>query len=72
MEIEVISEDVLFVTLSEHPHLGEEFVTLNENVVVRGGCDVIIDFSKVKIVSSFSMGSLITLRELRTFSVSQS
>ena len=64
MGIEVISDDVIFVTLSEYPHLSEDFVTVNENVTERGGCDVIIDFSKVKIMSSFSIGSLITLREL--------
>ena len=65
MGIQNFSEDVLFVDLpSEELQMGDEFKSLNEIVSTRSDCDVVIDFSKVEIVTSSNISNLLALRAL--------
>lgn len=64
MGIEAISKDVLVVTLSELPHSSDEFVAINEAVAEKGGCDLVVDFSSVNIMTSSSISDLLKLRQL--------
>jgi anti-anti-sigma factor len=64
MGIQNFSEDVLVVTLPKHPHLSNELESINEIAGNSSGYDVVIDFSKVKILTSASVCSLMELREL--------
>lgn len=64
MGIQNFSEDVLFVTLPKQPHLSNELERINEITSNSPSHDVVIDFSKVKILTSASICSLMILREL--------
>ena len=65
MGIENYSKDVLFVDLpSEELEIADELKKLNETVNKKPDCDVIIDFSRVEIVSSSSISNLLILRGL--------
>jgi len=65
MGIQNFSEDVLFVDLPlREPQIGDELKNLNEIVSTRSECDVVIDFSKVEIVTSSDISNLLTLRAL--------
>ncbi len=63
MSIQNFLEDVLLVTLPEEPHLGNELETLNE--IAGEGCrrDVIIDFSRVEVLTSESICALMILEK---------
>jgi len=64
MGIQNLSEDALFVTLPKQPHMSNELERINEIVSNSTGHDVVIDFSKVKILTSASVCNLMILREL--------
>ena len=64
MEIRNLSEDVLFVTLPKEPQLGDELKTVNEIVSNRCDYDVVIDFSRVEILTSVSISNLMILNKL--------
>jgi anti-anti-sigma factor len=65
MGIQNLSEDVLFVDLPlENLQIGNELKNLNEAVVTKEDCDVVIDFSKVEIITSSDISNLLTLRTL--------
>jgi anti-anti-sigma regulatory factor len=64
MGIESLSEDVLLVVLPEEPYLSYELETVNEIVRGRRDCDVIVDFSGVRILTSESVCSLMLLNRL--------
>jgi anti-anti-sigma regulatory factor len=65
MGIQNFSEDVLFVDLPlREPQIGDELKNLNEIVSTRSECDVVIDFSRVEIVTSSDISNLLTLRAL--------
>jgi len=65
MGIQNFSEDVLVVDLpSKEPHIGNELKNLNEVVITRSDCDVVVDFSRVEIVTSSDLSNLLTLRAL--------
>lgn len=66
MGIQNLSEDVLFVTLPQHPHLSHELESINEIASNSDGHDVVVDFSKVKILTSASVCSLMILRQLQS------
>lgn len=61
MSIQNFLEDVLLVTLPAEPHLGNELETLNE--IAGEGCrrDVIVDFSRVEMLTSESICALMIL-----------
>jgi anti-anti-sigma factor len=64
MGIQNLSEDVLYVTLPKQPHLSHELESINEIAGNSPSHDVVIDFSKVKILTSASICSLMILKEL--------
>jgi anti-anti-sigma factor len=64
MGIHNFIEDVLCVTLPQHPHLSDELERINGIAGYSPAHDVVIDFSKVKILTSASISSLLELREL--------
>lgn len=65
MGIQNFSEDVLLVDLpSKEPQIGNELKNLNEAVVTRSDCDVVIDFFRVEIITSSSISNLMILRKL--------
>ena len=64
MGIQDMSEDVLLVSLpAEEPQIAEELKRVNEVVTERGGCNVIVDFSGVEIITSSSVSNLIILHK---------
>ena len=65
MGIQNFSEDVLFVDLPfKEPQIGNELKNINEIVSTSGDCDVVIDFFRVEIINSSSIGNLMILRKL--------
>jgi len=65
MDIRDLSENILLVEASPEPALNAELGKTIDAVRERGnGCDVIIDFSHVDIVTSSSLSKLLKLRKL--------
>jgi anti-anti-sigma factor len=64
MGIQDISENVILADVAPEPSLNEELRNVTETVRERGDCDVIIDFSKIDIVTSSSLSKLLKLRKL--------
>ncbi len=65
MGIQNFSEDVLLVDLPiKEPQIGDELKNLNEIISARSDCDVVVDFSKVEIVTSSNISNLMALRML--------
>jgi anti-anti-sigma factor len=65
MGIQNFSEDALLVDLPfEEPQIGNELKNLNEIVSARHDCDVVVDFSKVEIITSSDISNLLALRVL--------
>ncbi len=64
MGIQNFSEDVLYVTLPKQPHLSNELERINEIAGNSPAYDVVVDFSKVKILTSASVCNLMILKEL--------
>lgn len=63
MNIEYLSEHVCFVVVSKEPILRQELEELNEAVGHRGNHDVVLDFTRVEIITSSSMSNLLILQE---------
>ena len=66
MGIQNWSEDIVLVDLSAEPKIGDELKTVAEIARGRGDCDVILDFSRVDIITSSSLSKLLRLRRLLT------
>ena len=64
MGIQNLSEDVILVVLPEEPHLSYELETISEIAGKRSACDVIVDFSRVEMLTSESVCSLMILNKL--------
>jgi anti-anti-sigma factor len=65
MGIQNLSEDVILVELPfKEPQIADELKSVNEIASNKPDLDVIIDFSKVEIITSSSIGNLIILRNL--------
>ena len=64
MGIENWSEDIVLVDLPPEPQIGDELKTVSEVVQNRGGCDVILDFSRIDVVTTSSLSKLLKLRKL--------
>jgi anti-anti-sigma factor len=65
MTIQNFSENVLFVDLSaKEPQIGNQLKDLNETVLSKSDCDVVIDFFRVEIINSSSLGNLMILHNL--------
>jgi anti-anti-sigma regulatory factor len=56
-----ICEGVLSVSLPPEPQLAHELAAVNQIVSQKGGLDVILDFTRVEIVTSCSMANLVML-----------
>jgi len=59
-----LSENIVLVVLPEEPELNQELKNFNEAVSKGTDYDVIISFSRVEIVTSSSLSTLIALRGL--------
>ena len=64
MGIQNWSEDIVLVDLPTEPEMGEELNTVTQMVRDRGDCEVVVDFSKVDIVTSSSLSKLLRLKKL--------
>ena len=64
MSIQNWSENILLVDLPEEPEIADELKEVVEMVRDRGDCDVVIDFSRVDIITSSSLSALLKLRKL--------
>ena len=64
MGIQNWSEEIVLVDLPPEPDMGDELKTVTELVRDRGDCDVVVDFSKIDIVTSSSLSKLLKLRKL--------
>lgn len=64
MGIQNWSEDIVLVDLPQEPQMADELKTVTEIVRDRGDCEVVVDFSKVDIVTSSSISKLLRLRKL--------
>jgi anti-anti-sigma factor len=64
MGIQNWSEEIVLVDLPPEPEMGDELATVTGTVRDRGDCDVVIDFSKVDIITSSSLSKLLKLRKL--------
>jgi anti-anti-sigma factor len=64
MGIQNWSEEIVLVDLPAEPEMGEELKTVTQIVRDRGDCEVVIDFSKVDIVTSSSLSKLLRLKKL--------
>jgi anti-anti-sigma factor len=64
MGIQNWSDEIILVDLPQEPEIGDELNAVTEMVRDRGDCDVVIDFSRVDIVTSSSLSKLLKLRKL--------
>ena len=64
MGIQNFSEDVLLITLPEQPQHGEEIDIVNKLLSDSVDFDVMVDFSKVKMLTSETICSLMILDKL--------
>lgn len=64
MGIQNWSEEIVLVDLPPEPDMGDELKTVTELVRDRGDCEVVVDFSKIDIVTSSSLSKLLKLRKL--------
>ncbi len=63
MTIRNLSQDVLFITLPEEPQTAKELKVVNEMVHTKADCDVIVDFTKVEMVTSSNINNLLILHK---------
>ncbi|UCF42392.1 MAG: STAS domain-containing protein [Planctomycetota bacterium] len=63
MGIENLTEDVVYVTLPAEPELGGELDKVYKIASEKGGCNIVVDFSDVNIVTSPNLSTLLKLRK---------
>ena len=64
MSVEYLPEKVLFAVLPKEPQLRQELETINETVSNNDSYDVVIDFTRVEVLTSSSISNLVILRNL--------
>lgn len=64
MGIQNWSDEILLVDLPQEPDVQDELNSVIDTVRNRGDCDVVIDFSKVDIITSSSLSKFLRLRKL--------
>ncbi len=65
MGIQDLTENILLLEASPEPSLNEDLANVMDMVRERGDCcDVVIDFSRVDIVTSSSLSKLLKLRKI--------
>ncbi len=62
--IHELSDECLFVGLTDYAMLGKELKTVNETLRENPNRDVIMDFSKVYMLTSSNLSNLMILRRL--------
>ncbi len=63
MGIEDWSENTILVDLPQEPETGDELKTVTEMVRKRSNCDVVVDFSRLDILTSGTIAKLLALRK---------
>ena len=63
MAIQNLSENIVVVTLPEEPLTNNDLENINEFVNKEDKRDVIIDFSRVEVLTSSNLSNLLILRE---------
>ena len=63
METQLLEPDVLYVVLPPEPSLGPEVTLLREHLPHVGDWHLILDLSRVEIITSPSIGSLLLLQK---------
>ena len=64
MGIQNLAENIIFVTVTKEQQISKEISTVNEFVINKGNCHVIIDFSRVEWITSSDINNLIILHNL--------
>jgi anti-anti-sigma factor len=64
LETHETENGTIVMAASPEPEIVGELKALNETVRQRGGCDVVINFSQVDIVTSSSLSALLRLHKL--------
>ena len=64
MAIEGVSDDILLITLPEHPQNGNEIDLINKMLSETVDHDVVMDFGSVKMLTSATICSLMILDRL--------
>ena len=65
MGVQSFSENILVVDLpSDDVHIGSDLKNLNELIHEKSDCDVVIDCSRVEIVTSSNISNFLALRDL--------
>src|SRR4030042_985293 len=64
MSFENWSDDVLLVSLPAEPEISDELGAVVEMVRGKRQCDLVIDFSGVRLITSATIAELLKLREL--------
>lgn len=64
MGIQNLAENIIFVTVIKEQQISKEISTINEFVINKGNCHVIIDFSRVEWINSSDINNLIILHNL--------
>jgi anti-anti-sigma regulatory factor len=62
MEMEKLTEDVIYVVLPPEPRIRDKLKELNEKVSKSCDFNVVIDFSYIEVLTSTSISNLITLQ----------
>jgi anti-anti-sigma factor len=63
MAIQNLSENIVVVTLPEEPLINNDLENVNEFINKEGNCHVVIDFSRVEVLTSSNLSNLLILRE---------
>ncbi|RKY06880.1 MAG: hypothetical protein DRP65_11150 [Planctomycetota bacterium] len=63
MSVQNWSDNIILVNLAPEPQTGEELQMAIEMATEAGGCDVVIDFAQVDIITSSSIAKLLKLRK---------
>jgi anti-anti-sigma factor len=64
MGIQNWSENIILVDLPAEPLMGDELKTITDITKDRDGCDVVMDFSAVDIITSSSLSKFLKLRKM--------
>ena len=63
MGVQNWSDNIILVNLAKEPQTGEELQMTIEMVTENGGCDAVVDFAEVDIITSSSIAKLLKLRK---------
>ncbi len=64
MGIQNWSDNIVLVNLENEPQMSEELRTVTEVACEQGNCDVVVDFTDIKLVTSSNIASLLRLRQV--------